>query len=205
MDFKDTSTQESGFLVRGYSKYSAFIQRYLDLATPFYRLRWFTILLMLLLFLFNVIYFQGFYIIAYILGIFLLNQFILFLTPSQLSEYDGGDEDEPRLPTRSDEEFRPFMRRLPEFKFWYTTFKATLVSIVCTYFDMFDIPVFWPILVMYFVMLFFITMRRQIQHMIKHKYVPFSYGKMRYQGKPESSKTYAGGVAGGKSAKQNIN
>lgn len=27
-------------------------------------------------------------------------------------------EDGPSLPTKSNEEFRPFMRRLPEFKFW---------------------------------------------------------------------------------------
>lgn len=28
------------------------------------------------------------------------------------------DEDGPSLPTKADEEFRPFIRRLPEFKFW---------------------------------------------------------------------------------------
>jgi hypothetical protein len=101
---------------------------------------------------------------------------------------DGeADEDGPSLPTRSDEEFRPFMRRLPEFKFWYTTFKSVVISIICTFFEVFDIPVFWPILVMYFITLFLVTMRRQIQHMIKHRYLPFSYGKIRYQGKQVSN------------------
>lgn len=28
------------------------------------------------------------------------------------------DEDGPTLPSKGSEEFRPFMRRLPEFKFW---------------------------------------------------------------------------------------
>jgi hypothetical protein len=28
-------------------------------------------------------------------------------------------EDGPSLPTQADEEFKPFIRRLPEFKFWY--------------------------------------------------------------------------------------
>ncbi len=28
------------------------------------------------------------------------------------------DEDGPSLPTANNEEFRPFIRRLPEFKFW---------------------------------------------------------------------------------------
>ena len=28
-------------------------------------------------------------------------------------------EEGPSLPTQADEEFKPFIRRLPEFKFWY--------------------------------------------------------------------------------------
>jgi len=46
-----------------------------------------------------------------------------------------------------------------------------------TFFEVFDVPVFWPILLFYWVMLFFLTMRKQIQHMIKYRYVPFSFGK----------------------------
>jgi hypothetical protein len=47
----------------------------------------------------------------------------------------------------------------------------------------FNIPVFWPILLMYFFALFFLTMKRQIKHMIKYKYVPFSFGKTKYKSK----------------------
>lgn len=32
-------------------------------------------------------------------------------------------------------------------------------------------------------MLLYLTMRKQIQHMIKYKYLPFSIGKKSYQGK----------------------
>ena len=53
--------------------------------------------------------------------------------------------------------------RLPEFKFWYSATKATVIAFVCTFFDFFNIPVFWPILVMYFITLFCITMKRQIK------------------------------------------
>ena len=56
-----------------------------------------------------------------------------------------------------------------------------------TFFSMFDVPVFWPILLLYFCILFFVTMKRQIQHMIKHKYIPFSFGKKKYQGKAAKS------------------
>ena len=46
-----------------------------------------------------------------------------------------------------------------------------------TFFSVFDVPVFWPILLMYWCMLFFMTMKQQIKHMIKHKYLPFSMGE----------------------------
>ena len=77
------------------------------------------------------------------------------------------DEQGPELPTRSNEEFRPFIRRLPEFKFWYAFTKSTVIGMVCTFFEVFNIPVFWPILVMYFITLFCITMKRQIKVIYK--------------------------------------
>ena len=57
---------------------------------------------------------QGFYIVTYGLGIYLLNRLIGFLSPMVDPELEG-----PTLPTKgSDQEFKPFQRRLPEFKFW---------------------------------------------------------------------------------------
>ena len=61
------------------------------------------------------------------------------------------------LPTKRDEEFRPFIRRLPEFKFWYSSTRALAISFVLTWFEIFDIPVFWPILVVYWFILFALT------------------------------------------------
>lgn len=59
----------------------------------------------------------------------------------------------------------------------YNVFKATLIGLCVTFFPIFDIPVFWPILLLYWLVLLFITMRRQIRHMIKYRYIPFSTGK----------------------------
>lgn len=73
------------------------------------------------------------------------------------------NDDDMQLPTRASEEFRPFIRRLPEFKFWYSVMKSTLFATFFTLFDCFNIPVFWPILVLYFITLFIITMKRQIK------------------------------------------
>jgi hypothetical protein len=69
---------------------------------------------------------HGWYIICYALGIYLLSLFLLFLQPKfdpAVTAVLEGDDDvmadnTPVLPTRNDAEFRPFIRRLPEFKFW---------------------------------------------------------------------------------------
>ncbi|XP_058807836.1 protein RER1 isoform X3 [Phymastichus coffea] len=113
-------------------------------------------------------------ILRWAIAIFLVIMFIVRILVAQ-------DTDGPQLPTRSNEEFRPFIRRLPEFKFWYSVCKSTVISFICTLFDFFNIPVFWPILVMYFITLMCITMRRQIKHMIKYRYLPFTHGKPKYQ------------------------
>jgi hypothetical protein len=59
---------------------------------------------------------KGFYIVTYGLGIFNLNLLLGFITPQVDPELE---HDGPALPTKSDQEFKPFVRRLPEFKFWW--------------------------------------------------------------------------------------
>ena len=46
--------------------------------------------------------------------------------------------------------------------------RAVLLSIGATFFKAFNVPVFWPILVLYFIVLFTVSMKRQIKHMIKY-------------------------------------
>ena len=130
------------------------------------------------------------FIVTYALAIYLLNLLIAFLSPKFDPGNDLGndileEEEGPTLPTKSDEEFRPFIRRLPEFKFWYAVTKAFCISLMCSFFRIFDVPVFWPILLIYFFILFCITMKRQIRHMIKYRYLPFNIGKKTYTGKPK--------------------
>jgi hypothetical protein len=45
----------------------------------------------------------------------------------------------------------------------YSTARAIVIGLICTFFDFFNIPVFWPILVIYFITLFAFTMKKQIQ------------------------------------------
>ncbi|KAK8517504.1 hypothetical protein V6N13_127673 [Hibiscus sabdariffa] len=159
-------------------------QHVLDKTVPHIAGRWMGCLALMVIYAVRVYLVQGFYIITYGLGIYLLNLLMGFLSP----QVDPEMEDGPSLPTRASDEFRPFVRRLPEFKFWYSIMKAFSIAFVMTFFSVFDVPVFWPVLLFYWFTLFILTMKRQILHMIKYKYVPFSFGKQRYDGKKASSK-----------------
>lgn len=160
-------------------------QALLDQSTPFVLYRWVGTGVTLLFFFVRIFLIQGWYIVAYALGIYLLNLFLAFLQPKFDPSSDALDQEMEdgsvgTLPTKQDEEFKPFIRRLPEFRFWYWATRAVAISFFCTFFDFFNIPVFWPILVMYWIILFVLTMRKQIQHMMKYRYVPFTMGKKKY-------------------------
>jgi len=186
-------------LAAAYHKYTRIYQYQLDRTTPHTLNRWLTTFILNALFLIRIVFAQGWYIVCYAHAIYLLNLLLAFLQPkfdpsleqdlAATNVEEGGEEG---LPTTSngggfgrkdDEEFRPFVRRLPEWQFWLSATKSTVISLVCSFFAAFDIPVYWPILVVYFFALFAITMRRQIRHMIKYKYIPFDFvGKQRYGG-----------------------
>mmetsp|Transcript_25267 Transcript_25267/g.36955 ORF Transcript_25267/g.36955 Transcript_25267/m.36955 type:complete len:199 (-) Transcript_25267:136-732(-) len=171
------------------------IQYWLDKSTIHVYPRWAGFVAVLGIFFLRIYMVQGYFIVAYGLGIFLLNNFIAFLSP-----LEDPQEDTPGLPTTNKEakEFRPFSRKLPEFKFWLACTRGVLTCIVMTFFSVFDVPVFWPILLMYFFILFFMTMKRQITHMFKHRYVPISFGKTKYKDAGIENGVYGGG-AGSKS------
>ncbi|KAK3022321.1 hypothetical protein RJ639_046179 [Escallonia herrerae] len=217
-------------------------QHLLDKSTPFVLHRWIALSALATIYVVRVCWIQGFYLVSYALGIFILNLLIQFLSPRVDPGLETAAEsnDGPILPVRSSDEYRPFVRRLPEFKFWLKMFskmnndefimhespgvildvvllvyagghgilaqlgrgivklihdayimiwylmtKAFCIAFLMTFFAIFDVPVFWPILLIYWVVLFFLTMRKQIEHMVKHKYVPFSLGKQRYGKKRE--------------------
>src|SRR5882757_539485 len=129
-------------------------------------------------------------------AIYILNLLLAFLQPKfdpslqddlMADEIEEGGPDGVRspLPSSRDDEFRPFVRRLPEWQFWcvshrsfllsglnclrtrrLSTTRATVIALFMTFSEMFDVPVYWPILVMYFRVLFVLTMRRQLQYVI---------------------------------------
>lgn len=97
---------------------SRLYQYYLDKTTPHTTYRWVGALVAVAIYALRVYYVQGFYIVSYGLGIYLLNLLIGFLSPLVDPEMGSSSSDGPLLPTKGSDEFKPFIRRLPEFKFW---------------------------------------------------------------------------------------
>ncbi|KAK5141971.1 hypothetical protein LTR04_002376, partial [Oleoguttula sp. CCFEE 6159] len=161
--------------------FAAMYQAYLDKSTPFITYRWVGTGVLTLAFALRIVFAQGWYIgqailthspnaaralltdtdtVAYSLGIYLLNLFLAFLTPKfdpSLEQDEGMEAGESSLPTKEDSEFRPFVRRLPEFKFWYSATRAIAIGFACSWSEIFNLPVFWPVLVVYWLILFCLT------------------------------------------------
>ncbi|KAK9049134.1 hypothetical protein SSX86_031899 [Deinandra increscens subsp. villosa] len=187
------SNSASAATLDQWRQFSRLFQFYLDKTTPHAVYRWIATAVLAVVYALRVYYVQGFYIISYGLGIYLLNLLIGFLSPLVDPELESSDG--PLLPTKESDDFKPFIRRLPEFKFWYAITKAFIISFLMTFFSMFDVPVFWPILLCYWLVLFTLTMKRQIMHMIKYKYIPFSIGKQKYGGRKSSASSSSGSRA----------
>uniref|UniRef100_A0AAY5EYZ5 Protein RER1 n=1 Tax=Electrophorus electricus TaxID=8005 RepID=A0AAY5EYZ5_ELEEL len=156
-------------------------QSWLDKSTPFSAVRWAVTLILTAIYMIRVYILQGWYIVTYALGIYHLNLFIAFLSP----KVDPSLLDDPGQSLVA-----PFHAE-PGGGFRHSATKGIVIAMICTFFEAFNVPVFWPILVMYFIMLFCITMKRQIKHMIKYRYLPFTHGKRIYRGKEDTGKTFA--------------
>jgi hypothetical protein len=123
MEGGDSSGAGAGGAVAAAAKWrsdaSRAFQYYLDRSTPHATGRWLGTLAAAAIYALRVYMVQGFYIVTYGLGIYLLNLLIGFLSPMVDPELDPSAASEgPALPTRGSDEFKPFIRRLPEFKFW---------------------------------------------------------------------------------------
>lgn len=170
---EDEEEQHSAFFESVHRIY----QRYLDKTKVWPTSRWIVLVVLMIVYCIRIYVVRAFHVVTYALGIYMLNLFIGFMSPAvdPETEDNGGV-----LPTLESSEFRPFSRKVPEFKFWSSAVRAVLISTFMTYFRCFDLPVFWPILLGYFIILVALTMKDRVRHMMKHKYVPFSFGKKSY-------------------------
>ncbi|XP_019177218.1 PREDICTED: protein RER1B-like [Ipomoea nil] len=157
-------------------------QHYLDKTRPHPLYRWIGTFIFAILFALRVYSIQGFYVVTFFFGIFILCALVDFLTPlvnPSLQTSDGPSD-----------EFKPFIRLLPEFVFWFDFTLAFCVAFVLTFFSVFDSHYFhWQELLIFWILYFIYIMTCQIGHMLKYKYIPFNIGKQKYGGK----ETVAGG------------
>ncbi|POW17263.1 hypothetical protein PSTT_00723 [Puccinia striiformis] len=127
----EEDSNETAF-TRKYRELEKAYQYQLDRLTPYTTYRWLSTSGLILIFMLRILLSQGWYIVTYALGIYLLNLFLSFLQPKfdpSIEQDAAENEVEEGGPGSSTsnllggqnmdgDEFKPFIRRLPEFKFW---------------------------------------------------------------------------------------
>lgn len=101
----------SGMLAKLQGKMTQRFQQILDKLTPWILFRWIGTAVVVAIYFIRVFLLEGFYIVTYGIGIYILNLLIAFLSPQSNPETEG-----PTLPSDAKDEYKPFVRRLPEFK-----------------------------------------------------------------------------------------
>ncbi|WUR04031.1 protein RER1 (RER1) [Vairimorpha necatrix] len=161
-------------------------QIYLDQLAPLPSIRWGITGLLLLIYLLRIYFKESFYLLTYVLGIYLIHGTILFLTPKgeniadpfENYDQDEGDTFESEL---IDNQFKPITRNLPEFDYWLFSTKVVTFALFASCFSIFDIPVYTPILAIYFCMMLVFTINSLYQHTKRYNYNPFNISKGLYK------------------------
>lgn len=147
------------------------------------RERWIFAVSLLLCYYLRIVFIRSHYLFTYGLSLNLLYLLIKFLTPLNDEIPDIFDEIDVdfEIPKNIDNEFKPFIRRLPEYDLWLEFVKRTTGIFFLTFFDLFDIPVYVPVLVFYFVMIAFLSAKSLYKHMKKYNYNPFYENKIMFK------------------------
>lgn len=143
--------------------------------------RWISFFAIAAIFIYRICIKKSHWVIAYVSVIYLLHTFILFATPKDSSipdPFEAEEEDQENYnPRNIDNEFRPYVRKLPEFQFWKMCLHIIIVSHFLICFSFTDLPAEPAILVIYSVIIFCITAFRLLAHSKKYKYNLFFSSK----------------------------
>ncbi|KAL3833306.1 hypothetical protein ACJIZ3_008042 [Penstemon smallii] len=134
-------------------------QHVLDKVTPYVLHRWIAFFCIAFLYVVRVYLVKGCYLVSYGLSFYIIHLLLGFLSP----KVDPELCDSPTLPIRGSDEFRP-----SPFKFWLSITIAFCIGFALTFSSLFDVPVFWPLLIFDWIMLFTLSLREQILLMIKY-------------------------------------
>ena len=154
-----------------------FFRKKIDRLIVYRSQRWISFAVVLSLFILKMILLSAYFAVAYILGFYIMHNFILYLTPSTLPSIQDEEEAEenvyeiPEVVLEHNEDSsKPIVRKLGEFKLWKKLFFATSLCLSLTFFKIFDFPVFWQILLLYFIFIMTTIILRQRAHMKKYGY-----------------------------------
>ena len=168
------------------------MQNFLDKIAFYPGRRWCGFTFGLIFFLTRMYIQQGYAVIAYLLGLFYLNNIMLFLAPAEdpeeieFNNAKNGHEGGGFLPTRENDEYKGFQRKMHEMDFWTEMMSATVMAAFCSCFQCTDIEIYWPLLLFYFIFMTAFLCRYKLEHMIRYRYIPFEMGKKSYsKNRPE--------------------
>eukprot|EP00758_Cryptobia_borreli_P003407 Tbor_TRINITY_DN3726_c0_g1::TRINITY_DN3726_c0_g1_i2::g.2452::m.2452 len=167
-------------IVEFQKKFNILWQQMMDRIVPFAAPRWVIFTLFFILFCVRIYVLDAFYIVAYGVCVHLLYYLVLAITPN---DPDALNKD-MMLP-ESEREHKPFVPKVMEFVVWKNMLKVLFIGFFLTFISFIDIPVFTPILVLYFLVLFGLQVGSRVSHMIKHKYVPWNSPKTKYVSKSD--------------------
>lgn len=152
--------------------FDALGQYVIDKLSPLIRARWAFTTFLMLVYIRQILIIKSHDVITYCVGFYLLNAFVLFVTPKDNNmpgPFDN-DDDENYTPMNINNDFRPYVRRLPEFSFWQMCTQIILVSYFLTFFPFTDLPVYRPVLIVYTIFILCVTAYRLRKHSKKFKY-----------------------------------
>ena len=81
---------------------------------------------------------------------------------------------------RDGDEYKGFHRKLNEYDLCRALGRAVVLALLASMFEAFDMPIFWPLLLFYFVLLVVVMFGTRFKHMAQHGYLPWEAGKKKY-------------------------
>lgn len=117
--------------------------------------------------------------LSYCVGVYLLHSIILFVTPKDenIPDLFENVEDEEYNPRNIDNDFRPYVRKLPEFQFWKFSAQVICIAYFLTFFSFTIFPLSPYVLITYFISIVLMTIYKIHIHSKKYKYNIFFSGK----------------------------
>jgi hypothetical protein len=162
-------------LVIRHTEFAQWFDALLLRSKPYLLYRWLAFLALAVPFVLRMFFGRRFYTIGYIAGLYFVNCAVLLISP----KLDPDQYPREALPAAGDGAPRPFVGKLPEFRFWRRSLAAVTIAHIATLFPFLDPPVYGPLLFVYFVLVTLFNFRERINHMIQHKYVPFDTRKAK--------------------------